>query len=192
LIADGTALTRKVEVLTDPRAKTSSEDLQARQTFAMQLRSDISKLTEIVMALRDTRQQLQERVRLWAELPKAKAAAQEADKLIHKLDALESQLHNPKAEVTYDILAMKGGAKLYSQLAPLYAAANDSDGPVTQGMREVYASLAKELRADEKEWDSCLEVLSRINDLATQAAIPNIVAPKREKRADEKGKKAAS
>ena len=30
--------------------------------------------------------------------------------------ALEEKLHNPKAKVTYDILAQKGGAKLYSQL----------------------------------------------------------------------------
>jgi len=32
---------------------------------------------------------------------------------------VEEKLHNPKAEVTYDILAQKGGAKLYSQLATL-------------------------------------------------------------------------
>jgi hypothetical protein len=36
---------------------------------------------------------------------------EDANKLINKLDALKEKLHNPRAEVVYDILA-KGGAKL--------------------------------------------------------------------------------
>ena len=47
--------------------------------------------------------------------------------------------------MTYDILAMSGGAKLYSQLSALYSFVTDSDGPVTQGMREAYADWAQEL-----------------------------------------------
>src|SRR5439155_3593003 len=88
----------------------------------------------------------------------AKAAGwiKQATGVVAKLDALEEQLHNPKAEVTYDILAKKGGAKLYSQLAPLYDAVKDADGPVTQGMREVYAENAKELARLDGEWQRLL------------------------------------
>ena len=32
-------------------------------------------------------------------------------------DAIEDKLHNPTAEVVYDILAMRGGTRLYSRLA---------------------------------------------------------------------------
>ena len=55
------------------------------------------------------------------------------------MDDLENKLHNPKAQVTYDILAQRGGAKLYSQLGALYEWAKDTDDGPTQGMREVYA-----------------------------------------------------
>src|SRR5207244_8846213 len=62
-----------------------------------------------------------------------------------KLDALEEKLHNPKAQVAYDILAMKGGAKLYSQLIFLYNLLLESDGAPTQGIREVHAEQSAEL-----------------------------------------------
>ena len=59
--------------------------------------------------------------------------------LLPKLDALEAKLHNPKAQVTYDILAMKGGAQLYSNLGWLYGSVLEGDGPPTKGMREAAA-----------------------------------------------------
>ena len=80
-----------------------------------------------------------------------------ADALAGRCDALEERLHNPKAEVTYDILARPGGAKLYSRLAPLYSWSHDGDGPPTQGMREVYAELKTELDALDAEWKTILE-----------------------------------
>ena len=51
--------------------------------------------------------------------------------LVAKLDALEGKLHNPKAEVVYDILAMRGGARLYSRLSPLQMWALESNGAPT-------------------------------------------------------------
>ncbi len=116
-------------------------------------------------------------MQLWEELPKAKDSTDQARKLIDRLDALENRLHNPKAEVTYDILAMKGGAKLYSLLASLYFTADESDGPVTQGMREVYASLAKDLAALDTEWSGCRESLMRLNQAVAEAGIANVLVP---------------
>jgi hypothetical protein len=177
LTVDGRTLDGKVVVLPDPRAKVPAEDLLARHAFAMQLREDISLLGGIVVNLQAVRKQLKERVKLWMDLPKTKEIVDGGKALIFKLDTLEDKLHNPRAEVTYDILAIKGGAKLYSQLAPLYASANDSDGPVTQGMREVYADLTKELQRLAGEWTACRADLARINRLAAEAGIANILVP---------------
>ena len=71
-------------------------------------------------------------------------------------------MHNPTAEVVYDILAMRGGTRLYSRLAPLLMWAIESDGAPTQGMIEVLA-------AQEKELDEC--------EQATRAFIANDVGP---------------
>jgi hypothetical protein len=99
-----------------------------------------------------------------------------ADALVARCDALEEKLHNPKAEVAYDILAMPGGARLYSRLAPLYSWAHDGDGKPTQGMREVHAELRKELGALCAEWKAVLETdipafNAKARDLAPDAVI---------------------
>ena len=84
--------------------------------------------------------------------PRTAPLSRLGDELILKCDALEQRLHNPTAEVTYDILAMRGGAQLYSKLAPLYSWAAEGDGAPTQGMREMYAEHARELKQLEDEW----------------------------------------
>ncbi len=143
LHVDGQVVTGTVKVQLDPRVKISEAALRERHQLAMQVYDDIGKLSNIVIALRSVREQIKQRIKVE---PKAAAWLKEADALLPQLDALEELLHNPKAEVSYDILAMKGGAKLYSQLAPLYYALMESDAAVTQGVREVYAEHAKELR----------------------------------------------
>jgi len=175
---DGKVLTQKVEVKIDPRFKGPSTDLAESHKLALQLRDDITKLSGIVIALQSARSQIKERVKVLDGNTKADGWIKQAKEVVAKLDALEEQLHNPKAEVTYDILAKKGGAKLYSQLGPLYDTVKDSDGPATQGMREVYADNAKELARLDGEWRRVLaEQIGRLNDEAKQLQQPAIIVP---------------
>ena len=112
------------------------------------------------------------------QAPAAAPLSEAASALVARCDALEDRLHNPKAEVVYDILAMPGGAKLYSRLAPLYSAASDGDGRPTQGMRDVYAVLKAELDALEAEWQALLATdLPALNAKARQLAPDFVVAP---------------
>ena len=60
-----------------------------------------------------------------------------SEEVVKKAEALEDRLHNPTAEVVYDILAMRGGTRLYSRLAPLQMWAIEADGPPTAGMTQV-------------------------------------------------------
>jgi len=95
------------------------------------------------------------------------------DELVRKCDALEARLHNPTAEVTYDILAMKGGAQLYSKLVPLYSWAAQGDGAPTLAMREMYAEHARELKQLEDEWKGLVagdlaEINRKARDLGLQ------------------------
>src|SRR5262249_12102090 len=122
------------------------EVLEKQLPCTIQIRDDISRLTDAVHRLRAVRKQLVDRNDLLREDSKGEDLIKEARSLIEKLDALEAKLHNPKAEVTYDILAMKGGAQLYSKLVLLYEWCRVADGPPTQGLQEEYASQAKELR----------------------------------------------
>ena len=90
-----------------------------------------------------------------------------------------NKLHNPKAKVPYDILAMKGGAKLYSQLAYLFDVVRDADGAPTQGLREVYADQSQELQKCDTELRALFGgELAKLNDLAKKMDAPVVYVPR--------------
>jgi hypothetical protein len=108
-------------------------------------------------------------------VPAAVPLVPQADALVAKCDALEEKLHNPKAEVAYDILAMPGGARLYSRLAPLYSSVQEGDGRPTQGMRDVYAELKKELGGLLAEWKSILDTDVPAFNARGRELVPDLV-----------------
>jgi hypothetical protein len=80
-----------------------------------------------------------------------------SDAIVTKAAALEDKLHNPTAEVAYDILAMRGGTRLYSRLAPLQQWSIDAQGAPTAGMTQVLGAQEKELADLERETRNFLE-----------------------------------
>lgn len=174
LSVDGKVLTGQVEVKLDPRVKIAPQDLAEQHQLALQLRDDITQVSKTVIALRLVRKQLDVLREVWADDAKHKALDKQAEALQNRLTTLEEKLHNPKAEVTYDILAMKGGAKLYSQQTSLFETIKDGDGAVTQGMREVYEDQRRELSRLAKEWQEVLNEVQRFNADAKAAGVPAI------------------
>jgi hypothetical protein len=173
LTVDGREDTSKVNVRLDPRVKVSQAELEAEQAFALQVRDAISRLTGDVVRLKAVREQLQNHVEVLEGDPRANELIGMSRSLIERLDKLEARMHNPEAEVVYDILARKGGARLYSRLSPLMAFVNEGDGPPTQGMKDVFAQQQKELTELEGELKGLVE-----RDLATiQLAAKRIDVP---------------
>jgi photosystem II stability/assembly factor-like uncharacterized protein len=176
LSIDGNTWTTPAVVELDPREKITTGDLDDQLKFALTLRDDMNRLTHLVEQLRSIRKQIVARDELLKGHPKAEGLVKPGQELIHKLDALEEKLHNPKAEVAYDILAQRGGAKLYSQLAFLFESVKDSDGAPTQGMREVYAEQEKLLKEYGSELSSLISgELAKLNEEAKNLDIPNII-----------------
>jgi hypothetical protein len=177
LTVGGQSLTTPVEVRLDPRVSVSRADLEEQLALSLALREDLTRLSGIVHDLRSVREQVKARSASLQGVAAAAPVLLVASALAGQCDALELRLHNPKAEVTYDILAMPGGAKLYSRLAPLYSSAHDGDGRPTQGMRDVYAELKKELDALDAEWEAILETdVPALNAKARELA-PDFVVP---------------
>ena len=157
----GAVETTTIPVQADPRTAVSEADRSAQVAFATEVRDALNRMADAVHQLRGIRDQLKTRNQALESNTPAKGLVDQSKTLMSKLDSLEAQVHNPAAEVVYDILAFRGGAKLYSRLAPLYSWAVEAAGAPTQGMREVYADQRKEL-------DGHLAVLRRLieNDLA--------------------------
>lgn len=177
-VRDADLVPMPIWVNMDPRVKMTPEQVEEQVKFSLKVRDDITRLSETVIVLRSIRSQLSVRNELLKNHAKAEPVVKQSKELMAKLDQLEEKLHNPKAKVVYDILAMKGGAKLYSQMAQLYEWTKDSDGPITQGMREVYADQFGELERLLLEWNSLRNGdLVRLNNEARKLDIPHILEP---------------
>jgi photosystem II stability/assembly factor-like uncharacterized protein len=168
----------KVKVLPDPRVHLPKKDLEEQLKLALTVRDDITKLAGMVEQLRLLRAQLRSRETLLKDNAKARPLIKLGQKLVAKLDELEGKLHNPKAEVVYDILAQKGGAQLYSQLGYIFEALKDADGPPTQGIRTVYAAEKKNFQKYGKEWKALITGdLAWLNEKARKLKIPDVIVP---------------
>ena len=179
LTAAGKTLTAPLKVLPDPRGDLSQADLEAQAAFAVRVRDDISKLTGLVNDLRSVQTQLKARTAALAprhEEPAVAELIRESDAAIKKAFAIEGKLHNPTAEVVYDILAMRGGAKLYSRLSPLQMWAAESNGVPTSGMMQVLVEQEKELASLEAETKQFLSAdVTKINQRAAQLNLGFVV-----------------
>jgi hypothetical protein len=179
LSAAGKTLTAPLTVVADPRGELAAADLQAQTAFALRVRDDISKLTDLVNQVRAVREQLTAHntalePRKTQEGIDALIRASEA--AIKHSDELENKLHNPTAEVVYDILAMKGGTRLYSRLAPLQNWASDPSGVPTGGMMQVLVDQEKELSALAAETKQFMDAdVASINQRATRLNVPFVV-----------------
>ncbi|MGH9348380.1 MAG: WD40/YVTN/BNR-like repeat-containing protein, partial [Vicinamibacterales bacterium] len=176
LSVDGHEARARVTVKPDPRVQVSQADLEAHETFALEVRDAITRLAANVGRLETVREQLQGHVKVLDGDRRAAEVVGMAKALVARLDELESRWHNPEAEVAYDILARKGGAKLYSRLSPLLMFVNEGDGVSTQGMREVFAAQRKELGDLEGELKGLLDKdLASIQIAAKRLDLPFVV-----------------
>jgi hypothetical protein len=166
-------------VIPDPRGSTSQAELEAQLAHALRVRDDVSKLTGLVNDVRSVKDQLRARAQA-LEPRKAEAGVtgllKASDDVAKKAERLEDKLHNPTAEVVYDILAMRGGTRLYSRLAPLQMWAVEAEGPPTSGMLEVLAAQEKELAALEREIrDFIDEEVGTLNAAAARLGLSFVV-----------------
>jgi hypothetical protein len=153
----------------DPRSSLSAADLQEQMDFVLGLRRDLDRLAETVEQVRSVREQLRSRNQLLKANPAAAELVKTGEALAAACDDLEGRLHNPTAQVSYDILAMKGGTRLYSKLAPLYTWAHEADGRPTQGMKEMAAEHRRELDGLAGEWKALVAgQLSSLNQRARE------------------------
>lgn len=154
------------------------EEAKEQELFGLRIRDEISKLADLVAELQLVRRQFQLHQELLGKDAKARMFLKMERAIELKIDALEAKLHNPKAKVVYDILAQRGGAKLYSQLSSLLSFSIDGDGPPTQGQKQMAEDLEKELTELEAEWTRLkTEEIPPVNEIAKKQNAPIIWLP---------------
>jgi photosystem II stability/assembly factor-like uncharacterized protein len=181
LAVDGKTATAPLTVEPDPREPPgAAAGLGEQLRFSLGVRDAVTRLTRDVLRLRAVRRQLAERDDLLAGDDRARPLIEPSQRLIARLDDLEARFHNPKAEITYDVLAQRGGTKLYSRLAPLMDWSAGGEGAPTEGMRQVFAAQVKELDGYEAELAGLLTGdLAALNRTAAELGVPGIYVPAR-------------
>ena len=145
LTVDGRTEETTLSLLPDPRSRVSASDLQAQLAFALELRGDLDQVVADVGEVRAIQAQAGDlALRLTGDARSAELVAAPKRTALAAA-ALEAKLHNPKAEIVYDILAQRGGTQLHSNLVFLYNSAISGEGAPTQGEREVRAELQAEI-----------------------------------------------
>jgi len=179
LTVDGRSSIQPLVVESDPRSSASLADIEAQVAFALEVRDQLTQITGMVETIRELRSQLEDRNKRLAGNPETTELVVAGEELIVALTTVENAIHNPHAEVDYDILGGRhGGAKLWSRLSWLFTTASEHDGPPTQGMTEVGGELATELAEQEAVLDVLLsQDLARLNDLAKNQGVPYVVTP---------------
>ena len=177
LTVDGKSYATPIEVKPDPRRVISASELEEQEKLALDLRGEINQVTRTVEKLRLIKRQITDRNELLEPDAGAKSLIAKSKDYLKKLDELEERLHNPKAKIAYDILAQKGGAKLYSRLILLYSSVLEGDGAPTQGMQEIAAQLKKEAEVELATWKQLTEKeLPSLNRLARRR-YPIVIVP---------------
>jgi len=178
--------TATLTVEPDPRVAVSREDLEAQLELALHLRNDLGRVITAVERVRSIADQITARNEAIGAMEAGDGGngatgraglIEQGEAILEALDGLARKLYNPDAEVTYDILAGRaGGAKLYSQIAPLYDFVIEGSGAPTQGVREVAAGLEERLAACEAELEALVDGdLARLNERARELGVPYVV-----------------
>jgi hypothetical protein len=158
-----------------------------QEKLALRVRDDITKLSDAVIRLRGVKKQIDLRKELLKDDAGAKELLKLSAALEKKLDELEGKMHNPKAKITYDIFAARGGAMLYSQLTWLLSNLTDGDGPPTKAQVDLAADLEKELNGHLTAFDTLArEDVATLNAAAKKLGVPELYVPPAKKPEEQK------
>lgn len=165
----------QLSVRADPRQQVEELSLHHQLDFALEVRNTITSVTRSVEKIRGIRKQLREHCALLEGNSEAGAIIGVAERLQGLLDEIEGRLHNTEALIAYDILAQKGGAKLYARLDAISLWTNSADGAPPQGMQELFADQKEEVNQCLRELDEFIaNALADYNREASRLSFPTV------------------
>lgn len=177
------AVTQPLQVVADPRTDTPPAAMRAQFEFLLDLRDRANQIVDLVEAIRSVREQIESRnahlMDRGATDGKVAEIVAAGKAIVEKTWVIERTLHNPDAEVAYDVLAGRhGGAKLYPRYGWLESAAYPHAGPPTQGQSEEKAELDAELTEQQAAFQALVDGdLAALNEMVAAAGLGHVLVP---------------
>jgi photosystem II stability/assembly factor-like uncharacterized protein len=177
LLVGAQTFSQPLEIVADPRKPFDLQAATEHLEFQIQIRDQMTEIAQMVETIRAVRDQISARDRLLQNKDEARELIQAGQTLVEELDSIENRIHNPHAEVAYDVLAGRhGGAQLYSRLSWLFEGTREHDGPPTQGMLEVGAELTEELASQRQALQEVLDTgLEEMNRLTSEQGLGAVI-----------------
>ncbi len=173
LTVAGNATTHPVEVVLDPRVKTSAADLQKQFDLMMKLRDRQEEMNKVILDIRDLRSQLLALEKRIGAGGANKTVVEQSEALRKKISTIENALINPEAKASEDELHYP--TKLNSKFGFLTAAVDSADTAPTEGQLGVYGELNGQLEAQLEQWrDVTTKQVPALNEALRSANVPLI------------------
>jgi photosystem II stability/assembly factor-like uncharacterized protein len=175
LTAGSATETVPLELVADPRVKTSQADFEEQLALALKISASISRADETVNQIRDVRAQLAALKKRLGSDEKAKAIAAAADAIDMKMTPVEEALNNPNVKASEDSLNYP--VRLNDQLSSLQSFVESADMPPTAQALAAFEDLSAKVDAEAAKWKEIAEKdLAALNESMRKENIP-AVAP---------------
>jgi photosystem II stability/assembly factor-like uncharacterized protein len=173
LTVDGQAQTQPFEVKIDPRLTgVTVADLQKRFDLAIELRDRVSQANEAVIAIRNIKSQVDERIKT-ANKPDVSRAG---EALKQNISAVEGELYQVRNRSNQDPLNYP--IKLNNKIAALMGVVESAEAPPTAQSQEVFRDLSAKLDAELAKLNAVYgRDLDSFNRLLQQNGLPQITRP---------------
>jgi hypothetical protein len=176
LTVAGKSTTYPLEVVMDPRVKTSAADLQKQFDLMLALRDRQEEMNKAILGIRDLRGQLLSAEKRLGAGEATKALREQSEALRKKISSIENELVNPEAKASEDELNYP--TKLNSKFGFLTAAVDSADAAPTDGEQGVFEMLNPQLETQLVRWrEVAAKEVPAFNEALRSASIP-IVAVK--------------
>lgn len=176
LTVSGKNYEASVEIVPDPRVKTSEADLAKQVALVEKIGEMLEADLKTVVEIRDLRQQLQALKKRLANDPAAKPVLDAVAELDKKMTAVEDNLVESKATASEDLLNYR--AELNSKLAYLQHAVDSADAAPTSQDYAVAAEYENRLSDQTAKWQRLKQDdLAALNDLMRKGNVPALGVP---------------
>ena len=164
LTVDGVTETQSFNVIMDPRESYTQEDADVRYAFWMEMYDQVELSTQKVLAAIKIRDEVAEKLKTLQEsggnTNKVEKQAVVVTDIITQYEGAYVSTGRTLAEI------INLPATILSKMAFLSNILEQSEGPPTQSMREVYAKLVKDSAAADAEYESAIEgELEKLNKM---------------------------
>jgi hypothetical protein len=151
------ASTVSIDVRRDPRAESMADaDVAKVNALLGQMTAKLDELNSTVLELRDARDQVAKVAEKSKEAPNKTAIDSAAKSIKGAVDALESELVQPRSKTFQDVINFRNG--LAEQIIYLQDVLEESDAPATSGVESRSEDLDTQWREKRAKADRILDV----------------------------------